>query len=1242
MAETFCSTRAMAAAMPPVKTLTDNVELKLLYDPFEPEKVETHEIVYQDDKWLSDYLGELPEEGSYMLFFNGEELDLEAASITPVGRGDRIGLIVMPQGGDAFKSIFRIVLQVAAIAAFFVLPIWAAIAINIAVGLINAFLLTPKPPKSQDRDERSYGIDGAKNSATEGIPYPVVYGEFRVAGNFSDTYTENVGDDQYLYLRTILNDGQIESATNIEVNEQPIANFRQVQHRVNLGTLTEDVNSWFRSSVRQVNRGVTLDTGWTTHVTTSEVDQLRFDVTFPMGLVDIDQKKNKYRSRRVTFQVEARQVQFNGATGNWDPVSGSSGTWAPTPHQEPIYDEWGTPTLSGLWGDTLFGNTQTFIQAAAPVVSVSTSQPPAIEYREVGQSAWNELYLNLNLFSDGYVADPSGDGSLFGPTNVTPLANTEVAVALPPGQFELRAVNGATINRVTSFPNSFTGSFVATDSRTRAIRRTFMTQRLAKGYYEFRVRRTTPTSTDQYIIDEVILTDIAEIVTDPVAMRGTANLSLRIKLDEQLNNIPQLTCVVRGSLLQEYDRDGNPTVKRWSANPAWIGLDILCGIERGAGMDLSRIDFPRWVEFAEYCDANNITFNGIFAENSNVGDALRQVLRIGHAAPIPFGTKVSVALDKPRDPVTLFTQASMVKGSFEVAYLSMQDRSNEFELTYYDRNDRNKAKTIRYVDPKAVLFNEMPRSASVSFVGIDNIVQARNELWRMIYANRLIIRKVSFETFMEAINLAIGEVALIQHDQMQWANSGRLQDGNTTTVINLDQPVERLPSVNYSALVHFSAIKRTPTPRTVSSVVGKRVLVNANGANFNADQLRSKRLVSPAGHDYEIVGITNGSTFHTITLAEAPVGISSGALVDLFDTDVVEERPVSNVSQNLDGTSTVTLASAFSAVPEQYANFAYGRVENVRKPYVLTGVSGSGVEKRKLEFMEYHDGVYGPPEVDIPIPVNQVNDRVPPHVTGLFLDYERLVPANRQTVNVKLSWTTTGIRNYGGADIYMRLNGANWVAAGSVVNATDYATQLAPGDVVEFQVIAFTSTGFRAPAITAPSISVDLIVVHAELDPPTGVNVTHIAFEVDAKVAVNFTPPADATGVENYEVQYRRIFDTNWTSVGYFANSPVEIPGLQTGNYVARVRSASQTSTSEWVQDNFLVAITPGSLMANWNSSNDRNATPVVAPTLPSTGVVEHTLNRDGSANLSFEWLWNGDEAEIDGFVVTITDELPT
>lgn len=59
--------------------------------------------------------------------------------------------------------------------------------------------------------------------------------------------------------------------------------------------------------------------------------------------------------------------------------------------------------------------------------------------------------------------------------------------------------------------------------------------------------------------------------------------------------------------------------------------------------------------------------------------------------------------------------------------------------------------------------------------------------------------------------------------------------------------------------------------------------------------------------------------------------------------------------------------------------------------------------------------------------------------------------------------------------------------------------------------------------------------------------------------------------------------------------------------------------------------------VTNFNASNDRNATAVVAPTILADGTaVDHTVRTNGSADISFEWVWGGDEGDIDGFRIHV------
>jgi len=1196
----------------------DLVQLRLLYDAFTPSSVEVHEMEYREGATLDQYFDGLPTEHEWKAFHNGQEVALDHAHLHVVNKGDQLGLILIPQGGDGFKAIMRIALTAAvAVVAAITQQWWVIALVAVGAGLVNAFLLTPKSKLGNDSNtSNSYGIDGAKNSAVEGIPYPVIYGEYRVAGNFGDLYTLNVGDDQYLFLRTVLNDGEIEGVYDIEVNEQPLANFTNVETRFKKGTLTEDVNDWFGRSIRQVNKGMKIDTTALVHETSTEVDQLRFDVGFTQGLVQIDQKKGTYKPRSVTFVMEYRLL---------DPIT-----------KQPVQAWTGAANPSNYIGSaanlSIVGTAMRFIVGAQSNVASTAAEARALsanslEYRVDGGN-WVSVAPTLSSEpSVGYNLDPSGDGSIVGDTDITPIANSTYDVTLSKaGVVDLRLPNG-TISEVIAYPPNQTGTVTVTDKRTRQIRKSFESGRLARGYYQARIRRTTVTSTDQYLLDEVFLTDVAEIQTDQVALRGTANLSLKIKLNEQLNGIPGLTARVRGSLLQEYDFEGNPTVKRWSNNVAWVALDILAGIERGAGTPKTEIDWPAWLDFAQHCRDNNLAFNGVFETGTTLAEAFQTVLRVGHAAPVPVGNKISVVIDRKRDPVTAFGQGSILKGTFQVTYMPMVDRANEFEVSYFDRNDRNKQKTIRYVDPKAVTFNESQRLSSIALMGVDNIEQARRELWRNIYANRLLIRTIEFESFLESINIVQGENALIAHNMMEWSQSGRTAAGSTTTRIQLDQNVYMEPGKSWGVLILYDAIAQGTAK--VSSVIGNKLMI-PTASFLSPGKVPARAKVGEV--DCEIAQVVKGSQFDTVLLASND-GIKTGDTVTFWDTDVLIEREVVAPAGAVER-SFVDVTVAFPVAPASLRNFIFGELRLVKKPYTLTGVSGNGVEKRKLTFMEYDERVYGPAELEIPIPVAPPSDREVAHVQSLLFDYERMVSANRKSLNARVHWTAAGIRNYAGADVYMALNGGAMRPVGTALNMTELLVSLNEGDVPEFKVVAYNKRGDRAPFATAPSVRGTIAVIYATLDPPTGLTVVPTNFDVIGSAAVSWVAPGDGTGVTGYEAQYRRKVETEWLSLGSHTQTRCAMNGLQTGAYVVQVRAVAENSISPWVTKEFTIAVAPTN-MQDFSKWNNRNPDPIVAPTTDAATDVEHVINTDGSADISFEFGWGGDEATIDGFEVT-------
>lgn len=66
-----------------------------------------------------------------------------------------------------------------------------------------------------------------------------------------------------------------------------------------------------------------------------------------------------------------------------------------------------------------------------------------------------------------------------------------------------------------------------------------------------------------------------------------------------------------------------------------------------------------------------------------------------------------------------------------------------------------------------------------------------------------------------------------------------------------------------------------------------------------------------------------------------------------------------------------------------------------------------------------------------------------------------------------------------------------------------------------------------------------------------------------------------------------------------------------------------------------VAATTVAQVATDFNTQNNRVSTAIAAPTINTDGTaVDHTIENDGSANISFEWNWSGTEGTIDGFLV--------
>lgn len=286
---------------------------------------------YNHTRSLADYLG--PLEGEWAVSVSGAIIEPQDWAGTYMLPHDVVVVAPLIFGGGGKgggKTILRMVALIAV--SYFSAGAGtalgftggAAAAVSIGVGIagslaVNALLppAVAKTPQSgaSFSDSPTYGVDGPKNLSTRDIPVPVIYGESWFAGNFVQTYVDNVGDDQYLNMLLCIGEGPIQGISEIMINDQPIANYSGIEVIFRPGTANQPLMPYFNDIVRPFSRNVALTGAYMMHTVAESVDRLRVDIVLPKGINRLDEEDGM-EGWTTAFTLEIRE-----AGGAWRPFT---------------------------------------------------------------------------------------------------------------------------------------------------------------------------------------------------------------------------------------------------------------------------------------------------------------------------------------------------------------------------------------------------------------------------------------------------------------------------------------------------------------------------------------------------------------------------------------------------------------------------------------------------------------------------------------------------------------------------------------------------------------------------------------------------------------------------------------------------------------------------------------------------------------------------------------------------------
>ncbi|TSP13958.1 host specificity factor TipJ family phage tail protein [Cupriavidus campinensis] len=1098
-----------------------NVQIIRIRNPFDPRD---HAVMMEEwaaKKSIHEYVGGLLAV-EHVVSINGKLIPQDEHEVTYPEPGDSVVMCPVPQagGGGGGKGILRIVMMIVvaiasvytggAVGAAYGAAAGAAAAAGVTIAgtlLVNALLPPAKPPASATggggANSTSFGIDGAKNTSSENIAVPVCYGTHRMGGNIVNLYTLNVDSQtQELYMLINAGEGPVYGIDGIEINEQPIENFKDVSVQVNLGYSWQEPIGWFASTTTPTTQSLKLSEDWVTRTTTGEVDQLRFDFVAPQGLLRFDDKNNKL-SQGVNMEVQLRKQG-----GDWFSAPGNvrqiGARWVYHYQNWPNVVEPGQPEVVTY---EKFGNVA---WDDDPYSSYSDRPPVAGQVRRIGWVDWH-----------------------YGASDT------------PPTYVDAGYAVGEAI---------YTQDIYMEDSKSAAVRMSLTTPQLEEGIYDWRVRRTSPDSTDERVIDDVYVADVNEIVLDRVAYKHTAQVALRIRLTDQLNSVPRVTYLNRGIVTKVWDDQ----FKIWASggwngnrnnNPAWVAFDMLTNKRYGAGMDESRLDIEMFKEWARHCNQAGLAFDAVFDTTTNLWDAIQLVCRAGHAQLVPVGTRWSVVIERAAEPVMMFSVANIVKGTFKQNWLSMSDRANEVEVTFNDAADTYKPRTIRVTDKVAAQLGQTPRSTQVEMVGVTSYAQAVREGRFILNLNRHIQQTVEFAVPIEALACAIGDLVYVQHDMPQWGYSGRLESGSTPAQINLDRNVQMIPGKSYKLLTVQDAVMRHTG--TVGSVVGSTI---TGSEVVQLGYSRVRRLIMKKDDrqaDYEVLTCYSAGASSVFTLATPADPFFVGGTFEAWDTDVIEERDVVNVANSL-GTDTevdsLIVTAPYSIAPAQFASFMFGEVGKLKKPFRIKAITANQDYRYEITAIEYNASVYNLDSEPIPTPNYSDIEAGARQATIEKTDEELYIRGNTFGSRVTVYFHSTQ-PTYRDSAVYASINGAPEFLVEP--RATDRATVEADdGQVVTFRVVASDVLGARAPYSSAPTITHKVL---GKAAPPSDVkNFTIVRRDTDLLLKWDAIQDVDAAG---YDIRVGSSWDAGKEVVTQFAGNSFAHDQSEAGTYRYHIRS---------------------------------------------------------------------------------------
>jgi predicted phage tail protein len=249
-----------------------------------------------------------------------EKADLSFSETRLIVSGKSASLIDIPKDGEEIiitnKINVPVLTWIFGANATFWMGVYTALSIaatvlSVAYAIYTA--VTYKKPtlpnyggRGDDESSPTYGWDGIQTTQDIGIPVPIIYGQHKVGGNIVNAFIRTDGEKNYLNILLALGEGEIESISDITVDNQPIANYEGCSSIQRLGTNAQTVIPNFNDlhNLYSVVHTLVKDTPYTYTTVNSDVEGFEIKLTMPAGVYFQNSVTGNMTSTSITYTVQ--------------------------------------------------------------------------------------------------------------------------------------------------------------------------------------------------------------------------------------------------------------------------------------------------------------------------------------------------------------------------------------------------------------------------------------------------------------------------------------------------------------------------------------------------------------------------------------------------------------------------------------------------------------------------------------------------------------------------------------------------------------------------------------------------------------------------------------------------------------------------------------------------------------------------------------------------------------------------